>query len=94
MNCCLLLKNKKKSKNDKQGQKRFDHTKQSVTGALKTTSKRVTEKLVAATGDFIDNKTADKVIETASRCILGISSQTDEESIEIPKEKYISPGKR
>ena len=43
----------------KYSQKLFDHTKQSATDALKTTSKWSIEKPAEATGDFIGNKKAE-----------------------------------
>ena len=42
-------------------QKIFDHAKQSATNVLKTSSKRVIQKIVEATGDFIGNKIANKI---------------------------------
>ena len=42
-------------------QKFFDHTKQSATNALKTSSKRVIQKTAEATGNFIGNKTANEI---------------------------------
>ena len=38
------------------------------------------------TGDLIGNKTADKITGTASRSAPETAPQTDEKSIEIPKE--------
>ena len=46
----------------KYNQKLLDHAKQSATDALKTSSKRVIQKKVAATGDLIGNKIADKLV--------------------------------
>ena len=40
----------------------LDHAKQSATDAPKTTSKKVIQKKVEATGDLICNKTTDKII--------------------------------
>ena len=42
-------------------QKLLDHAKKSATYALKTSSKRVTQKTAEATGDLIGNKTANKI---------------------------------
>ena len=40
----------------KYSQKLFDHAKQSAAGVFKTASKRVIQKTVEATGDFVGNK--------------------------------------
>ena len=45
----------------KYSQKLLDHAKESATDALKTSSKRVTQKTAEATGDLIDNKVANKI---------------------------------
>ena len=42
-------------------QKSLDNAKQSVTEKSKTTSKRAIQKRAEATGDFIGNKTANKI---------------------------------
>ena len=42
-------------------QKSLDNAKQSVTDKSKTTSKRAIQKRAEATGDFIGNKTANKI---------------------------------
>ena len=46
---------------DKQSEKPFAHDKQSATDVLRTASKKAIQKAVAATGDLIVNKIADKV---------------------------------
>ena len=51
------------SKNvSKYSQKPFDHAKQSATDTLKTTSKWSIEKPAEATGGFIGNKIANRII--------------------------------
>ena len=50
-----------KSLSNKYGQKPLDSAKKSTTDAIKTTSKRETQKVAEATGDLIGNKIADKV---------------------------------
>ena len=64
----------------------------------KTTSKRANKKTAEATGDLIGNKIVDK-ITSISKCpkefhLKEFHSKTDENEIEIPKERYISPEKR
>ena len=46
---------------DKCSQKVLNHAKQSATDALKTTSQRVIQNTVEATGDLIGNKISEKV---------------------------------
>ena len=43
-------------------EKILDHAKQSATDTLNTSSKRVIQKTAEATGDFIGNKIANKII--------------------------------
>ena len=43
-------------------EKVLDHAKQSATDTLNTSSKRVIQKTAEATGDFIGNKIANKII--------------------------------
>ena len=54
-------KNISKNLSSKYSQKLLDHAKQSVTDALKTSSKRVVQKRAEATGDLIGNEIADKI---------------------------------
>ena len=61
--------------------------KQSTTGALKTSSKRVIQKTAEASDDLIGNKIADK-FTTASKTSPQNNLETNEE---IVREKYISP---
>ena len=85
-----ISKNISKSLSDKYNQKLLDHAKQSATNALKTNSKNVIRKIVEATGDLIDNKTANKVTK-----ISKTSQQNNSEIVtnklnkEIPKKTYI-----
>ena len=64
--------------------------KQSTTGALKTSSKRVIQKTAEASDDLIGNKIADK-FTTASKTSPQNNLETNGE---IVREKYISPGLR
>ena len=47
--------------NNKYIYKPLDSTEKSTTGVIKTASKKAIEKKAAATGDFIDNKIANKI---------------------------------
>ena len=51
----------------KYGQKLLDSAKKSTTDAIKTASKRVIQKTAEATGDLIDDKTADKITTVSKR---------------------------
>ena len=75
---------------DKYSQK-LDHAKQSATDALKTVSKRVIQKTVEASGDFIGNKIADritKVSKTSKRIKLELEISIKELQISMMK-KYV-----
>ena len=70
-------KNISKNLSGKYSRKVLDHAKQSVTNALKTSSKWVIQKAAEATSDLIGNKIADAVVKShdgritkASRCLL------------------------
>ena len=60
-----INKNESKSLNSKYSQKLLDHAKQSATDAFKTSSKRVIQKAVEATGDLIGNKIVDKITRSS-----------------------------
>ena len=75
------------------GQKRFDNAKIFTTDAIKTASKRAIRKIAEATGDFISNKIADKITSDSKKSPKEFHSQ-NENKIEIPKEKHISPEKK
>ena len=78
---------------NKYSQKLLNSAKNSTTDAIKTASKRAIQKTAEATGDLIDNEIADK-ITSISKSPKELHSKTDENEIEIPKERYISPEKR
>ena len=73
---------------NKYGQKLLDSAKKSTADAIKTTSKRAIQKTAEATGDLTGNKIADKKISISK------SPKTNENELEIPKEKYIFPENR
>ena len=75
-------------------QKLLEHDK-SAKDALKSSSKRVIQKTVEVTGDWIDNK-IDNRITKVSKSLQQNNSETvtNEHNKEIPKEKYVSPEKR
>ena len=85
-----------KNISNKYNHKLLDSAKKSTTTAIKTVSKRDIQKTAKAIGDLIANKIADK-IKTISKYPKNASkewrSKTDENEIEIRKERYISPKK-
>ena len=83
------MKNARKELKGKCTQKPFDHAKKSATDALKTAWRRPSRKTAKATNDLTGNKIADKIKNTASWLNPENNSQTDENSIEIPKERHI-----
>ena len=78
-----------KNLSNKYSWKLLDSAKKSTTDGLKTASKRAIQETAEATGDVIGNKIADKITKTSQNI-----SKTDENELEIPKERYISPEKR
>ena len=92
-----FAKNMGKQLNNKYDQKLLDSAKKSTTDGIKTASKRAIQKTAEATSDLIGNKTVDK-ITSISKSPNGLNSKelhskTDENEIEILKERYISPEK-
>ena len=78
------------SLSNKYGQKLLDSTKKSTTDAIKTASRRAIQKTVEATGDLIGNKIADKITGVSKNAFKEL--QNDE--LEVPKKRYISPEER
>ena len=72
--------------------KLLNSAKKSTTDAIKTASERVIQKTAEATGDLIGNTTADKTTSVSKKSPKELHSQNEDE-IEIPKERYISPNK-
>ena len=85
-------KNISKNLSGKYSEKLLDHGKKSATDALKTSSKRVIQKIAEATGDLILSKIANKITKVSKN-----SQQNNSETVaknhdkEIPKERYVSP---
>ena len=84
-------KNLSKLFSSKYSQKLLDHTKQSTTDALKTSSKRAIQKTAETTANVIGNKIADKITRV-SKTSLQNNSETNEEK--MLREKYVSPETR
>ena len=75
------------------GQELADTAKKSATDAIKTASKRSIQKTAKATGNFFDNKIADKITSTSKKS-RNEEIQSNEVNNKIPKERYISPKER
>ena len=85
-------KNISKSLGGKYSQKFLDHAKYSATDALKVTSKRVIQKPVEKTGDLIDIKISNRITKVPKSSQQNTSGTiTNDDNIEIPKERYIFP---
>ena len=65
-------------------QKLFDHTKQSATDALKTSSKRAIQKTAEATADLIGTEIATKI----TKVLKNLETVTNENDKKIPKERF------
>ena len=78
---------------NKYSQKLLDSAKKSTIDVIKTASKRAMQKTSEATGDLIGNKIKDKITSVSNKSPKELHSQ-NEDQIELPKERYISPEKR
>ena len=65
----------------------------STIDVIKTASKRAMQKTSKATGDLIGNKIKHKITSVSKNSPKDLHSQ-NEDQIELPKERYISPEKR
>ena len=81
-----------KNLSNKQSQKLLDYVKQAATDVLKTSSKRIIQKIAEATDDLIVNEIAYRIAKV-SRSSPHNNSGTiaNEHDKEIPEERYISP---
>ena len=81
--------------NGKYSQKVLDHAKTYATDALKTSSKRVIQKVAEATSDLIRNEMAHKITKVSNNSQQNNSEKvTNDNAIEMSKERYISPEER
>ena len=87
-----------KIRSNKYSQKLLDSAKKSTIDAIKTASKRATQKTAEANSHLIRNKIANKITSISKSPKKFHSkefhSKTDESEIEIPKERYMYPEKR
>ena len=77
--------------NNKYGQKLIDTAKRSTTDAIKTASKRATQKTAEATGDLIGNKIAEDVELTTykKRYISPEERKQIIDELRLVPEKYV-----
>ena len=81
-----------KNLSGKYDQELLDHAKQSVTDAIRTSSKRVIQKTAEGTGDFIGNEIDNRVTKVSKNSKQNNSKTvTNDHDKEISKERYISP---
>ena len=89
-----------KNLSNKYGQKIFDSAKKSATDAIKIASKRAFQKTVEGTGDLIGNKIADKIMRISKKSPTVLhsvelrSKELQNDKMEAPKKRYISPEER
>ena len=84
-----FAKNMGKYLSNKYGQKLVDSAKKSTTDAIKTDSKRAIQKTAEEPGDLIGNKIVDKITS-----VLKSPKELQNDKIEVPKKRYISPEER
>ena len=69
----------------------YRHANQSATDALKTSSKKVIQKTSEATGNLIENKTANRVTKFSKNSQQkNLQAVTKERDKEISTERYVS----
>ena len=83
-----FAKNMGKNLSNKYSQKRLDSAKKSATDSISSASKGAIQKTAEATGDLIGNKIS-KITKASQN-----NSKTDENELDIPQKRYISPEKR
>ena len=87
-----------KNLSNKYSQKLINSAKKSTTDAIKTASKRASQKTVKVTADFIGNKIADRITSISKKKPGKESYNNDDETenveIATPKKRYISPEER
>ena len=86
-----------KNMSDKYSQKCLYSGKKSTTDPIETASKKANQETAEATGDLIGNKIADKIASISKSPneldSKKLHSKTDENEIDIPNERCMSPEK-
>ena len=81
-----------KNLSNKQSQKLLDYVKQAATDVLKTSSKRIIQKIAEATDDLIVNEIAYRIAKVSKSSPHNNSGTiANEHDKKIPKERYIPP---
>ena len=76
-------------------QKLLDQAKKSTADALRTSSKRVIQKIAEATGALTGNEITDRITKVSKTLPQNNPKRiTNEHDQEIPKERYVSPEQR
>ena len=83
-----------KSMSNKYGKKLVNTAKKSATDATKIASKRAIQKTAEATGDFVDNKIADKITSVSKKSTKILPNIDEDAELTTHKKRYISPEER
>ena len=83
-----------RSMSNKYGKKLFDTAKKSAIDAVKTPSKRATQKTAEATSDLVGNKIADKIKSISKKFAKKLPTIDEDAELTTHKKRYISPEKR
>ena len=83
-----------RSMSNKYGKKLVDTAKKSATDAIKTASKRATQKTAEATGNFVGNKNADKIISVSKKSTKKLPTIDEDVELTTHKKRYISSEER
>ena len=83
-----------KSMSNKYGKKLVNTAKKSATDATKIASKRAIQKTAEATGDFVDNKIADKITSVSKKSTKKLPTIDEDAELTTHKKRYISPEER
>ena len=83
-----------RSMSNKYGKKLVDTGKKSATDAIKTASKRVTQKAAEATGDLVGNKIADKITSVSKKSTKKLPTIDEDAELTTPSKIYMSPEER
>ena len=75
----------------KYSQKLLDSANKSTANAIKSGSNRAIQKTAESTGDLISDKIAGKITSASKELHSKNNSKPDENELDIPNERYISP---
>ena len=83
-----------RSMSTKYRRKLVNTAKTSATDAIKTASKSAIQQTAEATGDLVDNKTADKITSVSKTSTKKLPTIDEEVELTTHKKRYISSEKR